>query len=107
MAQRRSAAAQPKTAGRAGWTRFGHLPYWIVLAGLAVALATMRQGPRHVRGGTFVLAGVLIIAAMTRLILPDDQAGMLASRRRMWDVAAFVLLGIGLLVAGLVLHAPG
>ncbi len=83
------------------------LPYWIVLAGLALALATIRQGAHHVRGGTFVLAGVLLIAAMARLILPDYRAGMLASRRRLWDVATFVLLGTGLLVAGLVLPAPG
>ncbi|HXP21227.1 MAG TPA: DUF3017 domain-containing protein, partial [Streptosporangiaceae bacterium] len=102
------AEADPVSAppGREQRARFEQLPYWIVLAGMAVALATIREGPRHVRGGTFVLAGVLLIAAMARLVLPDHRAGMLSSRRRLWDVATFVLLGVGLLVAGLVLHAP-
>jgi Protein of unknown function (DUF3017) len=97
----------PEPLARPRRARFEQLPYWIVLAGTALALATIRQGPQHVRGGTLVLAGVLLIAAMARLVLPDYRAGLLASRRRLWDVATFVLLGSGLLVAALVLRAPG
>jgi Protein of unknown function (DUF3017) len=99
--------AQRRPGGRTGPARFEQLPYWIVLAGVALALATIRQGPSHVRGGTFVLAGVLLIAAIARLVMPDQRAGLLVSRRRLWDVATFALLGVGLLVAGIVLHAPG
>jgi hypothetical protein len=61
----------------------------------------MRQGGQAARGGTLEIAGVLLAAAVARLMLPDRRAGMLRSRRRLADVAAFAVLGIGLLVAGL------
>jgi hypothetical protein len=63
-------------------------------------------GERDVRGGTLVIAGVLLAAAAARLGLPERRAGMLQSRRRAVDVAAFAALGIGLLVAGLIFPAP-
>ena len=84
-------------------SRLAQLPYLIVLAGVAVALETIRQGGQQVQDGTLVLAGVLLAAALARLILPEHRAGMLTSRRRSWDVAIFAVLGLGLLVAGLVL----
>jgi hypothetical protein len=84
-------------------SRLAQLPYLIVLAGVAVALETIRQGGQQVQDGTLVLAGVLLAAALARLILPEHRAGMLSSRRRSWDVAIFAVLGLGLLVAGLVL----
>jgi Protein of unknown function (DUF3017) len=78
------------------------VPYWLALCGIALGLGWMRGGERDVRSGTLVIAGVLLAAAAARLGLPDKRAGMLGSRRRILDVAAFVLLGVGLLVAGLV-----
>jgi hypothetical protein len=49
---------------------------------------------------------VLRVAGAATLVLPERRAGMLGSRGRLADVAAFVALGIGLLVAGLVFPAP-
>ena len=86
--------------------RLAQMPYLIVLGGAALALETIRQGGRQVQDGTLVLAGVLLTAALARLVLPDHRAGMLSSRGRPWDVTVFVVLGIGLLVAGLVLPVP-
>jgi hypothetical protein len=83
------------------------LPYLAVLAGAAIALVIIGQGVHLVRGGTLVFAGVLLIAALARLVLPERLAGMLASRWRLLDVAIFGVLGIGLLVAGLVVPVPG
>jgi len=51
------------------------------------------------------VAGVLFAAALTRLALPERRVGMLASRRRLTDVAVLAVLGTGLLVAGLLLPA--
>jgi hypothetical protein len=82
------------------------VPYVIVLAGLVAGLTWIWQGPSHVRAGTFTLAGALFVAVVARLALPEQRAGMLASRRRYIDVTALAILAVGLLVAGLVLPTP-
>ena len=91
-----------RAAGRQRWRQ---LPYAIVLCGLALALVWMRQSGQDVRGGTLAVAGILFAAALARLALPERRAGMLASRRRLADVAVLTALGTGLLVAGLMLPA--
>ena len=85
--------------------RLRQAPYWLALCGIALGLVWIRGGERDVRSGTLVMAGVLLAAAAARLGLPDRRAGMLGSRRRILDAAAFAGLGIGLLVAGLVFPA--
>ena len=92
---------------QAARARYQQLPYLLVLLGVAAALATIWLGVHLVQSGTLVLAGVLLIAALARLVLPERQAGMLSSRRRFVDVAIFGALGTGLLVAGLVVPVPG
>jgi Protein of unknown function (DUF3017) len=86
--------------------RFGQLPYAAVTVGVGIALLIISQGVHLVRSGTLVLAGVLLIAATARLVLPERRAGLLSSRRRLLDVAILGALGIGLLVAGLVVPVP-
>jgi hypothetical protein len=81
--------------------------YWLIVAGTCVALVIIRLGTHDLKSGTLVFAGVLLIAAVARLVLPDRLAGMLSSRRRLFDVAIFAVLGIGLLAAGLGVRAPG
>ncbi len=87
--------------------RHEQLAYLLVLTGLALALLMIRQGVHLVRSGTLVFAGVLLIAAIARLVLSERRAGMLSSRRRLLDVAILGVLGIGLLVAGIVVPVPG
>ena len=94
-----------RRAGGSGRQRWQQLPYAIVLCGLALALVWMRQSGPDIRGGTLALAGILFAAALARLALPERRAGMLASRRRLADVAVLTAFGIGLLVAGLMLPA--
>jgi|SRR5271170_1303546 len=95
----------PRRAVAPGRQRWQQLPYAIALCGLALALVWMRQSGQNVRGGTLAVAGVLFVAALARLALPERRAGMLASRRRLADVAVLTALGTGLLVAGLMLPA--
>ncbi|HEX3490277.1 MAG TPA: DUF3017 domain-containing protein [Streptosporangiaceae bacterium] len=96
-------SAQDKAAGS---SRLDQVPYWLALCGIALGLVWIRGGERDVRSGTLVIGGVLLAAAVARLGLPDRRAGMLGSRRRILDVAAFAVLGVGLLVAGLVFPVP-
>jgi hypothetical protein len=82
------------------------VPYLVVMAGAGIALLIISQGVHLVRSGTLVLAGVLLIAAVARMVLPERSAGLLSTRRRLLDVAILGALGIGLLVAGLVVPVP-
>ena len=81
-------------------------PYWLILAGVIAGLATIRSGGQAVRGGTLVIAGALLAGSLARLLLPAGKAGMLGSRRRLVDVAVLGALGVGLLVAGLIVVIP-
>jgi Protein of unknown function (DUF3017) len=94
-------SGRPAAPGRGWWQ---HIPYAIVLCGVALALAWMRGNGQNVKGGTLAVAGILFAAALARLALPERRAGMLVSRRRLADVAVLAALGTGLLVAGLVLQ---
>ena len=93
-------------AGRSGGGLARQLPYLIVLAGVIAGLTLIWQGQQHVRAGTLTVAGALFVAALARFALPEQRAGMLASRRRFIDVTALAILAVGLLVAGLVLPIP-
>ena len=97
-------AGRRHRSGLAGRQRWG-AAYLGVLCGVALSLCYLWRGPQNVRGGTLAVAGMLLAAAVARLVLPERRAGMLASRRRLTDVAAFSVLGIALLVAGLVFPA--
>lgn len=102
--RRSTDASADETLAGARWRQ---LPYWLIVAGAGIALVIMRLGTHHLKSGTLVLAGVLLIAAIARLVLPDRLTGLLSSRRRLLDVAIFAVLGFGLLAAGLGVQAPG
>jgi Protein of unknown function (DUF3017) len=81
-------------------------PYAIVLAGVLGGLLWVWLSQTHVKGGMLVIASSLLLAGGARLVFSDERAGLLASRRRSIDVAAFVILGAGLLVSALLLKNP-
>jgi hypothetical protein len=90
---------------RAGYL-LAQLPYLLVLAGVLLGLVLMRGGAQAVRGGTLVIASALLAGSLTRLLLPDGMAGLLGSRRRLVDVGLLTALGVGLLIAGLIVKVP-
>lgn len=84
-----------------------HLPYLMVLAvGVGGLAWVWHGGTQQARGGTLAVAGAMFAGALARLVLPEDRAGMLASRGRFIDVVTLAALATGLLVAGLVLPTP-
>jgi hypothetical protein len=103
---RRAQTRHGRDRSRGSKPRWG-AAYPIVLAGTAAGLAYLWRGPQNVRGGVLAVAVTLLLAAAARLVLPERRAGLLVSRRRFADVAAFSILGLALLVAGLVLPAQG
>lgn len=105
-------AGQAETPGPAGPARRAREDasiVWVVplLAVLVVAIAGVdiawRQGSAGGREGGVVAGCALLAAAATRLLLPNDLAGLLAVRKRSTDVCTLAAFGIGLLVVGLVL----
>jgi hypothetical protein len=104
----RGAARQARAgAGTRRQRLVGQLAYWVVLAGVVAGLLTVRVGGQAVRSGTLVIAGALLAGSLIRAVLPEGSAGMLRSRRRLADVAMLAVLGVGLLVAGLIVRIPG
>ena len=85
----------------------GVIPYLVVLvcvvAGWYIA---WNEGAAGGRGA--VVGGVaLLIAAVARLVLPTRLVGLLGTRKRVTDVLTLTALGVGLIVAGLVLPHLG
>jgi hypothetical protein len=87
-----AASAEPQ--GRRYPSTLGGMFYLVVLGISAVGLAVVSQG--HWRAGVKAVAGGLVLAALVRLAIPAQQAGMLAVRRRSVDVVILVLLGAAL-----------
>ena len=102
-ARRKPARRRPAPAGiaRRAAQALAWLPYLIVLAGVAAGLFSAWQGSQHAGSGAGVVGGALLVAAVARLILPPPYAGLLASRGKAVDVAAFAVLGAAVLAVAL------
>lgn len=68
-----------------------HLP--LIIIGAMMALALLLVVVDRWRRGAFTFGVATLLAAWFRLILPDDQAGLLAVRSRKFDVAALAVFG--------------
>ncbi|HUK72913.1 MAG TPA: DUF3017 domain-containing protein [Streptosporangiaceae bacterium] len=101
----RSARRRAPRSGPGGQPA-ANLPYVLVLAGLLGGLLWVWLSKDHVKGGMLMFAVSLLLAGGARLALAPERAGLLASRRRAVDVAAFAVLGAGLLVAALLIPSP-
>ena len=86
------AAAPPPASQIVTW-----LPYLVVLAGAVAGLVVAWQGARHAGRGAGLVGAALLVAALARLVLPPRFAGLLASRGKALDVAAFAVLGTAVL----------
>ena len=99
-ARGRPARRRPEPAGvaRRAAQALAWLPYLIVLGGVAVGLFVIWQGSQYAGRGAALVGSALLVAAAARLVLPPRHAGLLASRGKALDVAAFAVLGAGVLV---------
>ncbi len=50
------------------------------------------------RIGLRIMSGALLVAALLRLVLPEKDAGMLAVRHRLFDVAILAGVAVGLIL---------
>jgi hypothetical protein len=95
----RRSAARPGTQASPAAQVLAWLPYLIVLAGVAAGLYVAWQGSPYASRGAAVVGGALLAAAVARLVLPARYAGLLVTRGKALDVAAFAVLGAAVLGA--------
>jgi hypothetical protein len=86
-------------AVRADW------PFALVCVGVLVGLAVVVLLDRF-RRGTLVMAGAVLLGAWLRVLLPEEQLGLLRVRGRAFDVVTLLALGLGLSVVALVVPPP-
>jgi hypothetical protein len=77
----------------------GHLPFLAVVA--VVVIGMVRVLTQHWREGAALLGGALLLAALLRVVLPPERAGLLAIRSRPVDVLVYLAFGGALVVLAL------
>jgi hypothetical protein len=85
-------SAEPE--GRRYPSTLGGACYLLVLAVSVVGLGIVAQGDWRL--GVRCISAALGLGAVVRLVMPAQQAGMLAVRRRPVDVVILVALGVAL-----------
>jgi hypothetical protein len=84
--------------------RLHELPFALVLLVELLGLTLVALAPQHWLRAVGVLSAGLALAGLFRLVLSDEQAGMLRVRRRSFDVACY--WGFGLLALLVALALP-
>lgn len=83
---------------------FAQWPIVLVLTGVAIAMVMIALD--YFRRGSIVLSASVLLAAFLRLLLPEDDAGLLVVRSRRVDVVTLLVLGIGLTIFTFWVPAP-
>jgi hypothetical protein len=73
---------------------FGGLIYLVVVAATLVGLGLVAFGPW--RRGVALVGFALVFAAGMRLVIREDEAGMLRVRSRWFDVTVLAAVGVSL-----------
>ncbi|HEX2133113.1 MAG TPA: DUF3017 domain-containing protein [Actinophytocola sp.] len=79
-----------------------HLPFGLVLAVVAVGL--VRIILYHWREGTVLMGAALVLAAGLRVLLSDEQAGLIAIRSRGVDVLTYTGFGVCMMAVALTIE---
>jgi hypothetical protein len=88
------APLDPRAIARASLDAARNVSVWWTSSGIVVAtLVALVVGTR---AGAFVLAGVVLVCAVVRAVLPSPGPVALSVRAKALDVAVLVLLGAGL-----------
>jgi len=69
-------------------------PFGLVLLIELVGVCSVAIAPQHWLRAVGVMATGMLVGGLLRLVLSDEQAGMLRVRRRSFDVACYWLLGV-------------
>jgi hypothetical protein len=90
------APLDPRAIARASLDAARNVSLWWTSSGIVVAtLVALVVGTQ---AGAFVLAGVVLVGAVVRAVLPSPGPVALSVRAKALDVAVLVLLGAGLAI---------
>lgn len=78
-------------------------PFVLVIMISAAGICYSAIRPEHWLRGVGCVGLAMMVAAGLRLLLTDRQSGLLAIRRRPFDVVCYVLLGVAILGVGILL----
>lgn len=95
-------AAARRRRQRGYWLR--QWPIAVVMLGVLASLILIALD--YFRIGTILLAASVLLAAFLRLLLPDQDAGLLVVRSKRTDVTVLVVLGVALSILGFWVPAP-
>ncbi len=79
-----------------------HLPFALVLAVVAVGIVRIVQ--YYWREGTVWIGLALLLAAGLRILLRDEQAGLIAIRSRVVDVLIYTIFGVLVVLVALTIQ---
>lgn len=79
-------------------------PFGVVLLIELIGVVSVGIAPQHWLRAVGVLTGGMAVAGFLRLVLSDEQAGLLRVRRRTFDVACY--WGMALLAISFALALP-
>jgi hypothetical protein len=74
-----------------------------MLCGVAGGLAVVATG--HFKKGSLVLGAAVLFGALVRLVLPESQVGLLATRKRAIDVV--ILVGFAVAIGAVAYAVQG
>ncbi|WP_232663850.1 DUF3017 domain-containing protein [Pseudonocardia sp. TRM90224] len=70
----------------------------IALVAVIVASGLVRVLMQHWREGAALIGGAMLVAAVLRMVLPDDRVGLLAIRSKAIDVLCYSGFGVMMIV---------
>jgi len=76
-------------------------PFGLVMLIELAGVCSVFLAPQHWLRAVGVLAVGMLVAGLLRLVLSNEQAGLLRVRRRSFDVACYLLLGVFTMVVAL------
>jgi hypothetical protein len=76
-------------------------PFGLVMLIELAGVCSVFLAPQHWLRAVGVLAVGMLVAGLLRLVLSNEQAGLLRVRRRSFDVACYWLLGVFTMVVAL------
>jgi len=81
----------------------GEAPFGLVLLIELAGICSVAIAPQHWLRAVGVLSIGMLVAGLLRLLLSDEQAGLLRVRRRSFDVACYWALGMMAIIVALAL----